>query len=697
MNAGRTNGMLSACFVIPVEDSIEGIFTAIGNTAVIQKAGGGTGFSFSRLRPRGDRVASSGGTTSGPISFMKVFGEATNAIQQGAFRRGANMGVMRIDHPDIIEFINAKQDLSQLTNFNLSVGITDGFMRLLRDAPQSEHLVRNPRNNHTSKVARSDGSNWTVRDVFELIVQRAWESGEPGIIFIDRINHANPTPFLGQFEATNPCGEQPLLPYESCTLGSVNLMALVTNSAGARIFDFPKFKEVIHLAVRFLDDVIDANAYLIPEIDNISKGNRKIGLGVMGFADCLFALNIPYASEDGIQFGGRIMEFLKTESHRASQELALQRGAFPYCERSVWHNRGIQIRNACITCVAPTGTISIIAGCSSGIEPVFSLAFNRNVLDGQRLVEVNPQFEGIAKTLGFYSTSLIAEIANRGTIQSMNDIPEDVRHVFVTAHDIAPEWHVRMQAAFQKHCDAAISKTINMPSGATIKDVRNTYLLAHELGCKGVTVYRDGCRKNQPLALARTAETEVNLRAVAEPMALPPIMPAVRVRQMTPFGNMHVKIVVDPQAKQEREIFAQLGKGGDLANSDLEAICRLSSLYLRVGGRLEDLLSQLGGIGSSFSIPTKDGRITSLADGLAKAIERYQHVRDVHGLDSLLLGKTSVSSEQLQFDEMKPTSLRHQSTAYEGFKIKCPQLGCAADLVFQEGCARCLSCGFSVC
>jgi ribonucleoside-diphosphate reductase alpha chain len=343
--------------------------------------------------------------------------------------------------------------------------------------------------------------------------------------------------------------------------------------------------------------------------------------------------------------------------------------------------------------VAPTGTISIIADCSSGIEPVFSLAYFRNVLDGQRLPQVNSRFETVAKINGFYSTALIAEIAEKGSIQNMHSIPEAVRRVFVTAHDVAPEWHVRMQAAFQKHCDAAISKTINMPQSATVEDVRNTYLLAFELGCKGITVYRDGCRKNQPMQLIQSANDAPKLEPLSKPMSLPSIMPALRIRQTTPFGNMHVKIVVDPQTKLEREIFAQLGKGGDLANSDLEAICRVSSLYLRIGGRLEDLLSQLSGIGSSISIPTKDGRITSLADGLAQAIDKYRHAREVYGLEAVLLGKTDSDPEQLQLTGIATKS----SDAYQGFKIKCPRPECGVYLIFQEGCAKCLACGFSAC
>jgi ribonucleoside-diphosphate reductase alpha chain len=699
MNAGRSFGMLSACFVLPVEDSIEGIFSSIKNTALIQKAGGGTGFSFSRLRPKNDRVSSSSGTTSGPISFMKVFGKATDAIQQGAFRRGANMGIMRIDHPDIIDFINVKQDLGELTNFNLSVGITEAFMRQLLANPAAEHIVRNPRSGTESKLPKADGKSWTVGEMFDLIIERAWRTGEPGVVFLDRINEDNPTPHIGEIEATNPCGEQPLLPYESCNLGSINLAKFVPDGAPGKGFDFDAFGKVIHLSMRFLDNVIDINRYPIPETAEISRNNRKIGLGVMGFADALFALGIPYDSEDGVAFAEKVMQFLNDESHRASEALAAERGVFPNWKGSIWEPRGIKMRNAATTTVAPTGTISIIANCSGGIEPLFSLVFFRNVMDGQKLLEVNSPFEKVAKDRGFYSKGLMEKIAQKGSIRHMDDVPEDVRRVFCTAHDIAPDWHIKMQAAFQKHCDASISKTINFPHDATVEDVRKIYLLAYEHRCKGVTVYRDGCRQNQPMALAdkkAPEKKEDTTRKPIRPMPLPEIMSAIRLKQVTPFGNMHIKIVVDPVAQREYEIFAQLGKGGDIACSDLEAMCRLISLYLRVNGSLNDIVAQLDGIGSSLSVPTKDGRIASLADGLAKAIQKYQRAKAVDGLHSLLLGKSDLSGiARGTKAEHSPAFACSNGEELNDFKIKCPE--CCGVMMFEEGCAKCHGCGYSQC
>ena len=699
MNAGRDTGLLSACFVLPVDDSIHGIFSSIKQAAMIQKAGGGTGFSFSRLRPRGDRVTSTGGTTSGPVSFMGVFAAATDAIQQGAFRRGANMAVLRIDHADIIEFVDAKSSTDTLTNFNLSVAVTDQFMRSLREDPGRPHVVVNPRNGQASELPRRDGSPWLVSDVFDHIVSRAWGTGEPGIVFIDRMDDANPTPQKGRIEATNPCGEQPLLPFESCDLGSINLAKLIEATADGATIDFEGFRRAIRLATRFLDDVIEISKYPVLEIEQVSTGNRKIGLGVMGFADALYALGIPYDSDEGIAMGEQIMQCLNEVSHQTSAELAGKRGTFPYWEGSLWQKRNIRMRNAATSTVAPTGTISIIAGCSGGIEPVFSLAFTRNILDGQRLVEVNPVFERVAREQGFYSDDLIARIAGGDSVQELPGIPDDVKRVFVTAHDIAPEWHVRMQAAFQKHCDAAISKTINFPNSAMQDDVRNAFLLAHELGCKGITVYRDGCRPGQPMATGPEATTSGPpelATPVARPARLPEIMPAIRVRQATPFGNMHVKIVVDPGTGKEMEVFAQLGKGGDLANSDLEAICRLISLYLRVDGDLTEIVGQLSGIGSSLSIPTKDGRITSLADGLAAALQEYRQAKETSGLPALLLGKALLPHSG---DTPSSTSTRCQPTKQPGgaesFRIKCP--ACGSDLTFQEGCVKCQACGFAQC
>ena len=699
MNAGRASGLLSACFVLPVEDSIDSIFSSVKHTAMIQKAGGGTGFSFSRLRPKGDIVASSGGCTSGPLSFMKVFSAATNAIQQGAFRRGANMGIMRVDHPDIMDFIRAKEDLDALTNFNLSVAVDDSFMAGLKADPGKEHLVRNPRTGEVRPLAKEDGRKWTVGELFDVIVEKAWQTGEPGVIFLDRINEANPTPHIGSIEATNPCGEQPLLPYESCNLGSLNLAKFVRENGEGRNFDFDSLGQVIHLAVRFLDNVIDVNLYPIPEIEAIARANRKIGLGIMGFADTLYALGIAYDSEEGVQFGEKLMAFVNDESHLASQKLAGERGPFPNWKGSLWEQRGVPMRNACTTTVAPTGTISIIADCTSGIEPLFSLVFFRNVLDGQRLPEVNREFEDLARRRGFYSVRLMEQIGQEGTARHQAGVPDDVKRVFVTAHDIAPEWHIRMQAAFQRHCDAAISKTINFPNGATVEDVRRIFGLAFEHRCKGVTVYRDGCRANQPMDLDRkdasAKATVPPADIVPKPISLPDIMPAVRVRQITPFGNMHVKIVVDPATGREREVFAQLGKGGDLACSDLEAICRLISLYLRVNGSLADIVGQLEGIGSSLSIPTKDGRITSLADGLAAAVQKYCVAKEKVGLESLLLGCADLAACQRGLKAMGVSRESGQARIHEEFKIKCPE--CRETLVFEEGCTKCPACGYSNC
>jgi ribonucleoside-diphosphate reductase alpha chain len=511
MNAGRRPGLLSACFVLPLGDSIAEIFETLKETALIQKAGGGTGFDFSRLRPTGDIVSSSGGRTTGPLSFLRVFSEATRAIQQGAFRRGANMGILRISHPDIIEFLRAKDDPESLSNYNLSVAIPDSFMRQLEEEPEAAHRAINPRTGETHPLEHRDrpGEPWRVKEIFELIAERAWATGEPGVIFIDRINRDNFTPHLGEIEATNPCSEQPLLPYESCTLGSINVARFARIHPGQQpggapesAFDWEEFRRVIRIATRFLDNVVDASSYPVPEIAARTSGNRKIGLGPMGFADLLYTLGIPYDSEQGIDFGEKLMKFLNEAGHEASTELARERGSFPNWKGSLW-DTGLHrpMRNAAVTTVAPTGTISILAGCSGGIEPLFSLAFYRHVLEGQRLLEVNEAFLAVARSRGFYSRSLVDQLTRVGSLRDVEGIPGDVRRVYVTARDIAPHWHVRMQAAFQGHCDAAISKTINFPASATADEVRQVLLLAHREGLKGVTVYRDGCRPHQPMAL----------------------------------------------------------------------------------------------------------------------------------------------------------------------------------------------------
>ncbi|MFH1417625.1 MAG: vitamin B12-dependent ribonucleotide reductase [Planctomycetota bacterium] len=780
MNAGRSMGMLSACFVLPVPDSVDGIFDSIKHTALIQKAGGGTGFAFDRLRPTGDYISSSGGTTSGPISFWRAFSEATNAIQQGAFRRGANMGMMNIHHPDILKFLNAKQDLTQFTNYNISVKITDGWMTGFLEEPDAPHEVRNPRNCQAFYLPKSvdidkydmrdlvrsdeyDGQTpvYSRRDVWSIIVHHAWQTGEPGVVFIDRINDANPTPHVGRIEATNPCGEQPLLPYEACNLGSLNLAAFVKDASTPQAnVDWESLRDTIQDATRFLDNVIDANRYPLQQIHDVCKANRKIGLGVMGFADALYKLGVRYNSEGGIAWGERFMKFLNDEGHAYSEKLAEERGSFPNWKDSHWdtiHHR--PMRNSCVTTVAPTGTISIIAECSGGIEPMFSLAFTRNVLKGQReggspMIETNETFERVARDRGFYSEGLMERIAREGTLAHFDFLPQDVRHVFVCAHDIEPESHVRMQAAFQRHCDSSISKTINFPHDADVSGVDGIYKMAFALRCKGVTVYRDGCRASQPMALSEsnhrhekmTAEqetpqiapvgegrlesqeiiTETNLfgeritqvkkkHTSLEPRELPAITSGVRVRQPTPFGNMHIQITVDPVDERELEVFAQLGKGGDIATSDLEAICRMISLWLRAGGGLKHVIKQLSGIGSSLQIPTRHGRIMSLGDGLARAMKRYIRAKERHGLKALLLGEIDPAQIDEEYCRRGSTNGGNGSggditlkaanhlaepaarpiPARLSYRLKCPD--CGSDLDTGENCTKCHSCGYAQC
>ncbi|MBI1827088.1 MAG: vitamin B12-dependent ribonucleotide reductase [Planctomycetes bacterium] len=763
MNAGREMGMLSACFVLPVRDSINDIFDSIKHTALIQKAGGGTGFAFDELRPTGDYISSSGGTTSGPISFWRAFSEATNAIQQGAFRRGANMGMMYIHHPDILKFLHAKEDLTQFTNYNISVKVTDAWMDSFLQQPDLPHVVRNPRTCRTYLMPKNlsiweynirslteikeneplpAGEFYSKRDMWNIILKNAHRTGEPGVVFIDRINEFNPTPHVGRIEATNPCGEQPLLPYEACNLGSINLVEFVdVNDRGAAAVDWKGLRSAVHESTRFLDNIIDVNRYPLQEITDMCKANRKIGLGIMGFADALYKLGVPYNSEEGVAWGQRFMKFVDEESHNYSEQLADERGNFPNWKGSIYDTKfNRPMRNATCTTVAPTGTISIISGCSGGIEPMYSLAFFRNVLRGQDegkapMVEINPIFEAVARRSEFYSEGLMERIATEGTLAHLENVPDELKRVFVCAHDISPDWHMRMQAAFQKHCDSSISKTINFPESATVEDVERIYRLAYELHCKGVTVYRNGCRKHQPMAL-KTSDTEhakateigdtaviseLPTRIRLRPAVLPELATGVRVRQLTPFGNMHINITVDPKAEQELEVFAQLGKGGDLANSDLEAICRMVSLWLRSGGSLEDVISQLHGIGSSLQVSTKDGKIMSLGDGLARALRRYMLAKQEKGLRALLLGDTSVDAaakktvgtngngngnghHSTDADESggsaavpAPNKLDAHGIQWQQtqFKVRCPD--CQGELRFGEGCMTCAACGFSKC
>ncbi len=496
MNAGTNIGQLSACFVLPVEDSLGGIFEAVKNMALIHKSGGGTGFSFSKLRPKGDLVGSTMGVASGPVSFMRIFDVATEVVKQGGRRRGANMGLLRCDHPDILEFIAAKQDERMLSNFNVSVGVTDAFMQAVEK--NEEYELINPRNKEKVKKLGA-------RNVFDLIVTMAWRTGDPGIIFLDEINQHNPTPLLGEIESTNPCGELPLLPYESCNLGSINLAKMVKGEE----VDWDKLRDAVNMAVHFLDNVIDANKFPMPETEQITKANRKIGLGVMGFAEMLIQLKVPYDSEEALAIGERVMKFITEEAIKKSIEIAEQRGSFPNFRGSIWERNGYStMRNATLTTVAPTGTISIIAGTSSGIEPLFAVSYVRDVMEGTRLLEANPLFEEMAMKRGFYSEELMLGIAKKGSIQEIESIPWDVRRLFVTALDIAPEWHVKMQAAFQKHVDNAVAKTVNLKQDATIEDVRRIFLLAYKLRCKGITAYRYASKKSQVLYIGTVLSKE---------------------------------------------------------------------------------------------------------------------------------------------------------------------------------------------
>jgi len=487
MNAGTALGQLSACFVLPVDDSIDGIFGALRHMAKIHQSGGGTGFSFSHLRPKGDLVKTTKGEASGPVSFMSIFDAATGVIVQGGRRRGANMGILRCDHPDVMEFIEAKIDRGRFANFNLSVAVTDRFMDAVRRNGPFD-LV-NPRTGKKDRTVRA-------RTIFDLIVYGAWRTGDPGLIFADTVNRRNPTPALGRIEATNPCGELPLLPYESCNLGSVNLARMVKNGRP----DWERMAETIRWGVRFLDDVIEVNNFPLEEIAAVTRANRKIGLGIMGFADMLIRLGIPYDSREAELFARRLMAFIRRESLKASSQLAAERGVFPNFARSIYARKNLPLRNATVNTVAPTGTISIIAGCSSGIEPLFAISYVRNVLSGTRLFEINPIFEKVARARGIYKREILAEIARWGTLRRIRGIPRDVKRVFVTAFDVEPEQHLRIQAAFQEHCDNSVSKTINLPAEATIDDVRNIYLMAHRLRCKGITVYRYGSRAEQVLS-----------------------------------------------------------------------------------------------------------------------------------------------------------------------------------------------------
>jgi len=649
MNAGRELGQLSACFVLPVEDDIESIFDAIKFTAMIHKSGGGTGFSFSRIRPENDPVMSTRGVASGPISFMNIFDVATETIKQGGTRRGANMGILRVDHPDIEKFVTCKNDTKKLTNFNISVGLTDAFMdAVLND--QDFPLI-NPRSGR--EMGRVKASR-----LFDLIVQSAWATGEPGIIFLDAINRGNPLPHLGDIEATNPCGEQPLLPYESCNLGSLNLAQVVKDGQ----IDYAALKDLVHATVHFLDNVIDANNFPLEVIREHTLKNRKIGLGVMGFADMLLLLGIPYNSDDAVQAAEEVMAFIQQESQAASAALAEKRGNFPTFPGSRYDGNGLgRMRHATTTTIAPTGTISILAGCSSGIEPLFAVSYVRRVLEGTELVEVHPLFEELARRRGFYSPELMRHIAQTGTIRDIKEIPKDIRRLFVTAHETSPQWHIRIQAAFQKYTDNAVSKTVNFPRQAAAEDVRQVYFMAYEMGLKGVTIYRDGSRDQQVLSFGKEAPADQPPEAqVITPRPRPARTSGVTELITTGCGKLYVTVNSDDLGFCE--VFAQMGKTGGCASSQIESTGRLISLALRSGVKIESVIKQITGIRCPISIWQNGNQILSCPDAIARVL------RSVAQVDPL---------------------------AETAALATCPD--CGSSVEHEGGCLVCRACGFSKC
>jgi ribonucleoside-diphosphate reductase alpha chain len=696
MNAGRELGQLSACFVLPVGDSMEEIFEAVKHAALIHKSGGGTGFSFSRLRPRSDVVKTTKGISSGPISFMTVFDAATDTVKQGGTRRGANMGILSIDHPDILDFVTCKQQNDRLNNFNISVAITDTFMRAVEK--DDEYDLVSPR---TKVVVR----RLKARKVFDTIVNLAWKNGDPGIIFLDRINQYNPTPHVGMVESTNPCGEQPLLPYESCNLGSINL-ARMTASDGASV-DYNKLRRTVRQAVHFLDNVIDVNRYPIEKIAENTRANRKIGLGVMGFADLLLRLGVPYNSDRAVQIGESVMKFVTDEGRKMSEELGAERGAFPNFKGSIYDRPGQKpVRNATVTTIAPTGTLSIIAGCSSGIEPLFALSFVRRVLDGAELVEVNPVFEKAANDGGFYSAELMREIAEHGGCTGLASVPRDVQDVFVTAHDITPEWHIRMQAAFQKYTDNAVSKTVNFPHAASQKDVEKVYLLAYHLGCKGVTIYRDGSREEQVLSTGATEKARKASLAAAQgaapdlveekkPRKRPAFTHGITQKIPTGCGNLYITINEDDEGICE--VFSTMGKSGGCAASQSEAVSRLVSLALRSGVAIDAIVKQVKGIRCPSPGWGEMGRqILSCPDAIGLALERY--MKDEIGREQARR-KEQASEQETQISPtvayISTDCTKGDNHNHLGLCPECPD--CGGLLEFGEGCAVCRGCGFSKC
>ncbi|MGI8971755.1 MAG: vitamin B12-dependent ribonucleotide reductase [Dehalococcoidia bacterium] len=697
-NAGRPLQQLSACFVLPVADSIEEIFETVKHTAMIHQSGGGTGFAFSRLRPEGSIVASTAGVASGPVSFMKVFDGATEAIKQGGSRRGANMGILSVDHPDIDKFIEVKADMTTLTNFNISVAVTEKFMRAVeRD---EEYDLWDP---HTKKVA----GHRRAREIFEKLVHNAWKNGDPGLVFIDRINYDHPTPQLGPIESTNPCGEQPLMPYESCNLGSINLANFAVRRSNGWQVDWDRLGSVVPACVRFLDNVIEMNRYAIPQIEEMTKKTRKIGLGVMGFADLMMKLGVPYDSEEAIQWGERIMAFIEKKANAASVQLADERGTFPAWEGSIFATEGERFpdrpryRNSTRTTVAPTGTLSIIANCSSGIEPVFALAYMRqHYLDRKdpikptQLTEANEYFVEVAQERGFYSEELMTSLAEGGHLAERPEVPEDVKRVFVTAHDISPEWHVRIQAAFQRHVDNAVSKTINFSNEAKVSDVEKAYMLAYHEGCKGITIYRDGSRELQ--VLSHQGAQKVDQSGEMNALVLPPqVLEAMPKRKRLPDERLSLthKFTVGDQEGyvtvglyddgQPGEVFIKVSKQGSTVSGLMDTIAQLTSIAIQYGVPLESLSSKLKGARFEPAGMTRNPELPT-ATSLVDYIFRYLEYKYVDG------GERSHQQLPLWAGKVEKVDIVPVQSG-----MGCPE--CGSLLHYAEGCLICRSCGFSRC
>ena len=698
MNAGRPLGQLSACFVLPVGDSMEDIFEAVKNAALIHKSGGGTGFSFSRLRQKGATVRSTGGVASGPVSFMRVFNVATEAVKQGGTRRGANMGILRVDHPDILEFIRCKSDTADINNFNISVGLTEAFMRAVET--QSAYDLIDPK-------TKQAVSQLNARAVFDEIVDAAWATGEPGIVFLDRLNRDNVVPSVGEIESTNPCGEQPLLPYESCNLGSIDLVSLLKTEDGKTRLDFDLLKTTVEEAVHFLDNVIDVNNYPLARIAEMTRSTRKIGLGVMGFADALLALGIPYNSEEGVAFATRVMAYIQTTGHNASRALAKTRGAFPLFGESTLKDAE-PIRNATVTTIAPTGTLSIIAGCSSGVEPVFGYVYIRNVMDGTQMVEVNPLLMEKLRALGLDSEEMYQRIAAEGTIAHIAEIPEDVRKVFVCAHDISPDAHVRMQAAFQQHTDNAVSKTVNFPNAATRDDVYSVYLQAYREGLKGVTIYRDGSRTGQVLNIGRVndgkASDKPDLEAPLpenygriEPRPRPLVTRGFTEKMNIGCGTLYVTINYDENGICE--VFTSTGKAGGCP-SQSEATARLASIALRSGISMSEVYDQLKGIRCPSTIRQKNMSCTSCPDAIARVLLKVSKYID-SGADY-----TTPDAQAKTLTPQPAPAPQNADAAFVPMDASdipanaaelhtCPE--CGGKVEHEGGCVICRACGFSKC